>query len=75
MFTLPNNCMNNDNDYYDNCAQQLNETKIGNIDVVVAKARTANNLKRSTKVFEEGVAGGKILLLNRNRMVKLPGQA
>lgn len=34
------------------------------VNVAVAKARTANNFKRPTKVFEEGVSGGRNVILS-----------
>src|SRR5687767_15379569 len=37
---------------------KIDNTQIGSIDVAIGKARTANNFKRSTKVFEDAIAGG-----------------
>jgi glc operon protein GlcG len=48
--------------------QKLDNTQIGSIDIAIGKAKTANNFKRSTKVFEDAVAGGGIGL----RVLALP---
>jgi glc operon protein GlcG len=48
--------------------QKIDNTQIGSIDVAIGKARTANNFKRSTKAFEEAVAGGGLGL----RVLSLP---
>src|SRR6185295_5711718 len=40
--------------------QKLDNTQIGSIDIAIGKAKTANNFKRSTKVFEDAVAGGGV---------------
>jgi len=37
---------------------RMDNTQIGSVDVALGKARTANNFKRSTKIFEDAVAGG-----------------
>ena len=47
---------------------KLDNTQIGSIDVAIGKAKTANNFKRPTKVFEDAVAGGGIGL----RVLSLP---
>lgn len=44
--------------------EKLDGTQIGSVDVAIGKARTANNFKRPTKVFEDGVAGGRNVLLS-----------
>lgn len=44
--------------------EKLDGTQIASVDVAIGKARTANNFKRPTKVFEEGVAGGRNVLLS-----------
>ena len=46
---------------------KMDGTQIGSIDVAQGKARTALKFKRSTKVFEDGVACG------RNALLSLPG--
>ena len=40
------------------CLEKIDNTQIGSIDIAIAKARTANNFKRSTKTFEDAVANG-----------------
>lgn len=37
---------------------KMDNTQIGSIDVAIGKAKTANNFKRPSKVFEEAVANG-----------------
>ena len=37
---------------------KLDNTQIGSIEVAIGKATTANNFKRPTKAFEDGIAGG-----------------
>lgn len=44
--------------------EKLDGTQLASVDVAIGKARTANNFKRPTKVFEEGVAGGRTVLLS-----------
>jgi uncharacterized protein GlcG (DUF336 family) len=46
---------------------KMDDTQIGSIAVAQAKAKSAISFKRPTKVFEEGVAGG------RNALLSLPG--
>lgn len=38
--------------------EKFDNTQIGSIDVAIGKAKTANNFKRPTKSFEDGVANG-----------------
>src|SRR5271154_1315616 len=49
--------------------KKMDNTQIGSIEVAKAKATTANNFKRPTKVFEDLVAGGGQGL----RILSLPG--
>src|SRR5258707_124878 len=49
--------------------KRIDNTQIGSVDVAIAKASTANNFKRPTKVLEDAVAGGGIGL----RILSLPG--
>jgi uncharacterized protein GlcG (DUF336 family) len=49
--------------------EKIDNTQIGSIDIAIAKARTANNFKRSTKVFEDAVAKGGVGL----RVLNVPG--
>jgi len=47
--------------------ERMDGTQIGSIEVATQKARSAIAFKRPTKVFEDGVAGGRTALL------RLPG--
>jgi len=49
--------------------KKIDNTQIGSVDVAIAKACTANNFKRPSKVFEDLVAGGGQGL----RLLSLPG--
>lgn len=49
--------------------EKIDNTQIGSIDIAIAKAKTANNFKRSTKVFEDAVAKGGVGL----RVLNVPG--
>jgi glc operon protein GlcG len=40
--------------------EKIDNTQVGSIEVAIGKAKTANNFKRSTKTFEDAVAGGGI---------------
>lgn len=40
--------------------QKADNTQVGSVDVAIAKAKTANNFKRSTKAFEDALAAGGI---------------
>ncbi|PUA29585.1 MAG: hypothetical protein B0W54_03100 [Cellvibrio sp. 79] len=44
--------------------EKIDGTQLASVDVAIGKARTANNFKRPTKVFEDGVAGGRYVLLS-----------
>lgn len=44
--------------------EKIDGTQIGSVEVAIDKARTANNFKRSTKVFSDGLASGRNILLN-----------
>ena len=48
--------------------QKMDNTQVGSIEVAIGKAKTANNFKRSTKVFEDVIAGGgnglRVLAIN-----------
>ncbi len=44
--------------------EKLDGTQLASVDIAISKARTANNFKRPTKVFEDGVAGGRNALLS-----------
>ena len=47
--------------------QKMDDTQVGSFEVSIEKARSAVLFKRSTKVFEDAVAGGRTAIL------KLPG--
>ena len=47
--------------------QKMDDTQIGSVDVAIAKAQSAVKFKRSTKVFEDALVGG------RQAILKLPG--
>lgn len=49
--------------------EKFDNTQIGSIDVAIGKAKTANNFKRPTKTFEEGIANGGAGL----RVLNVPG--
>ncbi len=49
--------------------EKIDNTQIGSIDIAIAKAKTANNFKRSTKVFEDAVTKGGVGL----RVLNVPG--
>jgi glc operon protein GlcG len=51
--------------------KKMDNTQLGSIEVAKAKATTANNFKRPTKVLEDAVAGGGIGL----RLLSLSGIA
>jgi uncharacterized protein GlcG (DUF336 family) len=53
--------------------EKLDETQPGIVDVAVDKARSAALFKRPTKVFEEGVAGGRNALLRLHGAVPIEG--
>ena len=44
--------------------EKADGTQLASVDVAIGKARTANNFKRPTKVFEDGVSGGRNVLLS-----------
>jgi glc operon protein GlcG len=44
--------------------EKLDGTQIASVDVAIGKARTANNFKRATKVFEDALANGRQSLLS-----------
>jgi len=51
----------------------LDDTQPGSQDIAVLKARTSARLHRSTKMLEDGVAGGRIALLTLPGVVALEG--
>lgn len=53
--------------------QRLDGTQYGSIDISVQKARTAAGFKRSTKVFEDAIAGGRTAILGIEQVLPLEG--
>ncbi|MBI4621632.1 MAG: heme-binding protein [Verrucomicrobia bacterium] len=53
--------------------EKMDGTQIGSIDVAQAKAKTALKFKRSTKVFEDVVAGGRTAILSLPGVVAVEG--
>jgi uncharacterized protein GlcG (DUF336 family) len=53
--------------------EKIDGTQIASVDVAIGKARTANNFKRPTKVFDEGVAGGRNVLLSLPDAILIEG--
>ncbi len=47
--------------------ERIDGTQLSGVEVAIGKARSANNYRRSTKVFEDAVAGG------RHAVLGLPG--
>jgi glc operon protein GlcG len=52
---------------------KMDGTQIGSLDVAQKKARTAIKFKRPTKVFEEGVAGGRTAILSLPDVIAIEG--
>lgn len=53
--------------------EKIDGTQIASVDVAIGKARTANNFKRPTKVFEDGVAGGRNVLISLPDAILIEG--
>ena len=53
--------------------QRMDGAQFGSIDVAQRKARTSSAFKRSTKVFEDAIAGGRNALLSLDQAVALEG--
>ncbi len=53
--------------------QRIDGTQTGSIDVAIQKARTAQAFKRSTKVFEDAIAGGRNAILALHGALPLEG--
>ena len=53
--------------------QRIDETQTGSIDIAIGKAQTAAGLKRSTKMVEDAVAGGRTALLGLRGITPLQG--
>lgn len=55
------------------CLERIDETQTGSIDVAIQKARSAAAFKRPTKVFEDGLAGGRMALLGLSGAIPIEG--
>ena len=53
--------------------QKIDDTPVSNIDIAIAKARTAARMKRATKALEDSVMGGRTTLLALNGLMPLAG--
>ena len=53
--------------------ERLDGTQIGSIQVAQDKATTANNFRRPTKAMEDGVAGGRNVLLRLTGAIPIEG--
>ncbi len=53
--------------------ERMDNAQVGSIDVAIGKARTANNFKRATKVFEDSVAAGRHVVLSVPNVVPVEG--
>lgn len=53
--------------------EKLDDTQIASVEVAIAKARSANNYKRETRVFQDGVTAGRAALLGLAGAVPLEG--
>jgi uncharacterized protein GlcG (DUF336 family) len=53
--------------------ERMDHTQIASVDVATRKAWTANSFKRSTKVFEDAVQGGRVATLSLPGVVPIEG--
>ena len=53
--------------------ERLDNTQLGSVSVAVDKARTAAKFKRSTKLFEDAVAGGRNAILRLGDATPIQG--
>jgi uncharacterized protein GlcG (DUF336 family) len=53
--------------------QRMDGTQYGSVDVAIKKARTSSAFKRSTKVFEDAIAGGRNALIALDGALPLEG--
>jgi glc operon protein GlcG len=53
--------------------EKADDTQTASADVSIAKARSANNFRRSTKVFEDAVANGRTAVLGLPGAVPIEG--
>ena len=53
--------------------QRLDDTQYGSVDVAVEKARSAIAFRRSTKIWEENIAEGRLRYLNLPGAIPIEG--
>jgi len=53
--------------------QKMDDTQLGSVAIAIGKARTAVNFKRSTKVIEEMIAGGRQVFLALEGITPIQG--
>lgn len=53
--------------------EKADDTQTASVDVSIAKARSASNFRRPTKVFEDAVAGGRTSILGLPGAVPVEG--
>lgn len=53
--------------------QRMDGAQYGSVDVAIRKARTSSAFKRSTKVFEDAIAGGRTAILSLDQALTLEG--
>lgn len=53
--------------------ERIDNTQVGSIEVAIKKAKTAVYFKRSTKVFQDGIAAGNTHMLGLPEMVPFEG--
>ena len=53
--------------------ERMDGTQLGSIEVAQAKAKTALEFKRPTKVFEDQVAGGRNVVLSIHNVIAIDG--
>ena len=53
--------------------ERLDNTQLGSVSVAIGKARTAAKFKRSTKLLEDAVAGGRTVMLRLGDAVPIQG--
>lgn len=53
--------------------ERIDETQVGSIEVAIGKAKTSVYYKRSTKVFQDGIASGNTHMLGLPNMIPFEG--
>jgi glc operon protein GlcG len=53
--------------------QRLDETQPASLEIAIRKARTSAGFKRPTRAFEEGVLGGRTVLLGIDAIMPIEG--